>query len=365
MSKDNTNVMVAMSGGVDSSVAAFLLKNMGYNVAGMMMRLFDPCQLSDRTAECPESDDVKDARSVAQHLGIPFYCPDMSSDFTSTVIDNFADTYLKGETPNPCIVCNKHIKFGVFRDEALSLGYDKIATGHYARIEKNSDGRYLLRKAADLSKDQSYVLYSLSQEQLASTVLPLGELTKEESRKIAEEAGLPVFSKGDSQDICFVKDGDYCAFLKGWCRRDFPSGDFVDTNGNYVAEHKGIVNYTVGQRKGLGISSEAPWYVLDKIPEENRVVLCRGEELFVNTLVARNVNFIPFDKLDSIVNVHARIRYAHREAPAKISPWDDGRVLVEFETPQRAPAAGQSVVFYDGEYVIGGGIIDKKQSYDK
>ena len=340
-------VMIGMSGGVDSSVAAYLLKNEGYDVVGVTLRL------------CNENEvDSSDAKAVADKLGIPHVIGNMTEIFYQNVVDDFVECYKNGGTPNPCIVCNKRIKFGAMLDFAIERGMDYIATGHYAVIDKNEKGRYLLRKAADDSKDQTYFLYGLTQKQLSHVLFPLGKMTKGEARRLAEEQGLVTAHKRDSQDICFVPDGDYASFIEKYTGESFPCGNFVDLDGNILGEHKGIVRYTVGQRKGLGIALGKPAFVCAKNPEENAVVLGDNEHLFSNVLTAHDVNLITCDSIDSPMRVCAKIRYNQKEQPATVVGIGEGKIKVEFDQPQRAISKGQSVVLYDGELVVGGGIID-------
>lgn len=340
-------VMIGMSGGVDSAVSAYLLKQSGYDVTGVTLRL------------CKENAcDAADAKAVADRIGVSHVVDDMSEIFAEKVVDDFIKSYKQGGTPNPCIVCNKHIKFGAMLDYALANKMDYIATGHYARIEKSENNRYLLRKAKDESKDQTYVLYSLTQKQLARVLFPLGELTKNEVREIAEENGFVNAHKHDSQDICFVPDGDYAAFIEEYTGESFPCGDFVDLNGNKIGEHKGIIRYTVGQRKGLGISLGKPAFVCSKNVEENTVVLGENQDLFSATLTAHDVNLITCDSIDEPMRVCAKVRYNQKEQPATAVSIGEGRIKVEFDEPQRAISKGQSVVLYDGDIVVGGGIID-------
>ncbi|MBQ7292364.1 MAG: tRNA 2-thiouridine(34) synthase MnmA [Clostridia bacterium] len=340
-------VMIGMSGGVDSSVAAYLLKANGYDVTGVTLFL------------CRENQtDSADAKAVSDKIGISHMSDDMTEIFSKSVMDDFVKCYMEGGTPNPCIVCNKHIKFGAMLDYALNVGMDYIATGHYARIEKNSDGRLLLRKAKDLSKDQTYVLYSLTQEQLSRVVFPLGELSKSEVREIAEANGFVNAHKQDSQDICFVPDGDYASFIERYTGKTFPCGSFVDLNGNVLGEHKGIIRYTVGQRKGLGIALGKPAFVCAKNIEENTVVLGDNSDLFSSVLTAHDVNLISCDSIDEPMRVAAKVRYNQKEQPATVVGIGDGKIRVEFDEPQRAISKGQSVVLYDGDIVVGGGIID-------
>lgn len=344
-------VLIAMSGGVDSSVAANIIKAQGHDASGAIMTLHGE-NISGNT------NDVEDARKVAESLSMPFYVFDYGCEFDKYVISDFVDAYKNGLTPNPCVVCNKHIKFGVFLDKAIEMGFDYVATGHYARVEKNpSTGRYEVKKAKDETKDQSYMLYSLSQQQLSHILLPLGDYSKEDARDIARDSGFDNAEKRDSQDICFVPDGDYACFIEKWSGTEFPQGDFVNKAGDFIAKHKGIINYTIGQRKGLGIAAPAPYYVLEKDVANNRVVLGSNDDLFKLTLEAENVNLISVEKLTDKISVKAKARYKQKETQAYISPLENGNVLVEFETPQRAITPGQSVVFYDGDVVLGGGII--------
>ncbi|MBE6925664.1 MAG: tRNA 2-thiouridine(34) synthase MnmA [Ruminococcaceae bacterium] len=342
-------VMAALSGGVDSSVAVYLLQNAGCDCSGSIMTLHAPA---------PES--VSDAKSIADRLGIPFYVMDCQDMFRKYVIDDFIAAYEKGDTPNPCIACNRHLKFTHFLREAEKFGCEGIATGHYARIRKDENtGRYLLLRAMDHTKDQSYFLYMLTQDQLSRVRFPLGELTKTEVRQIAEENGFINANRKDSQDICFVPDGDYVAFMEQYKGVPYACGAFLDLNGNRVGTHKGAVGYTIGQRKGLGLAMGAPVYVCDKDMENNTVTVGPEEALFSTTLIAENCNWFPFDALTEPIFVTAKARYRHKEQPATVSPLPNGRVEVSFRTPQRALTTGQAVVFYDGETVIGGGTICK------
>lgn len=345
--------IIAMSGGVDSSVAAHLTIEKGYECIGATMKLFTG-QEEDST--CCSLSDIEDAKAVAHRLGMEHYVFNFTDDFDKKVIKKFINDYEIGATPNPCIECNRHLKFEKLLQRMHELSYDYVVTGHYARIEKSGD-RFLLKKSVDETKDQSYVLYSMTQEQLAHTMFPLGEYTKEEARRIAEENGFINARKHDSQDICFVPDGDYARFIEEYSGKKYPDGDFVDMSGNVLGRHKGIIRYTVGQRKGLGLSLPAPMYVMKKDIENNQVVLCSNEELFSNSLVAKDFNWIAYDNPPEKLNVKAKIRYNQKEEDATVIPQSDGTVLVEFLKPQRAIAKGQAVVLYDGDVVVGGGTI--------
>ena len=350
-------VLIAMSGGVDSSVAAFLMKEQGCQCIGATMKLFHNEDIGvKRTKTCCSLEDVEDARSVAFRLGIPYYVFNFSDDFKGQVIDRFIAAYERGATPNPCIDCNRYLKFERLYERARILGCDAIVTGHYARIEQEN-GRWLLKKSLDESKDQSYVLYSLTQEQLAHTRLPLGAMHKSETRRIAEEQGFYNADKPDSQDICFVPDGDYAGFIARFTGHDCPAGDFVDEDGHVLGRHKGIVHYTVGQRKGLGIAADAPLYVKQIDAASNRVVLSGNESLFSRELTANDFNWIAYDVPPRELRATARVRYHQREQAATVTVLSDGRVHLVFDEPQRAITPGQAVVLYDGDTVLGGGTI--------
>lgn len=339
-------ILVGMSGGVDSSAAAVLLKEKGYLVTGLTLKL---CELD-------KEQDLSDAKAVCEKLGIEYLTLDLKEEFKEKVMDCFIAQYKEGLTPNPCLECNKYIKFGKMLDTAIEKGYDKIATGHYARVEKQGD-RFVLKRAKDLSKDQSYVLYSLTQHQLSHLELPLGGLTKAEIRSIAEEKGLINANRPDSQDICFVPDGDYASFIQKADGFKSEKGDYVDINGNVLGEHQGVIHYTIGQRKGLGIALGKPQFVIDKSAEDNRVILGDEEHLFKKEVEVRDVNFIPFDTLSKEMRVEAKLRYRHEPQPCVIYPVNEENVKILFDEPQRAPTSGQAAVFYDGDTVVGGGKI--------
>jgi len=344
-----------MSGGVDSSVAAWLLKEQGYDLAGAMMKLF----VSEVESGCCSAADAQDAREVAQRIGIPFYVFNFVDDFAAQVIDRFVAAYQSGATPNPCIDCNRYLKFERFLRRADELGIEKIATGHYARITKEGSRR-LLKKGLDPSKDQSYALYTMTQDQLARTLFPLGELSKAEAREIAAAQGLVTAQKRDSQDICFAPGGDYAGFIEGYTGVPAAPGFFKDTLGSTLGEHKGIIHYTIGQRKGLGISAGQPIYVCRVCPQTNTVVLGGQEELYAKTLTARDINLIAADRLDGPVQMRAKIRYNQTEQPATVWQLDEDTLRVEFAEPQRAITKGQAVVLYDGDVIVGGGVIEDR-----
>ncbi len=352
-------VMLAMSGGLDSSVALLLLKDK-YDVIGVTLKLFEKDEIDEDTCSktCCSSKDVEDAKSVAANHDIDHYTFNFKDTFDENVISRFVKSYLKGETPNPCIDCNKYIKFDQMLKRATGLDCDYLATGHYARIEKDeTTGRFLLKKALDDTKDQSYVLYSLTQEQLSKILFPMGEMIKTEARQIADKNNFINANKPDSQDICFVPDGNYAKFIKEYSGEEFAQGNFIDKEGNVLGKHKGICHYTIGQRKGLGIALGKPAYVTEIDTENNTVTLGDESDLLKNTLVARDVNFISIEKLTKPLKVKARTRYKQIEQPCTISPNEDGTVLVTFDKAGRAFTSGQAVVFYDNDIVVGGGII--------
>lgn len=348
---DKNCVVVGMSGGVDSSVAAYLLKQRGFKVIGVTMNLW-------HESENALNDAITDARKIAEKLGIEHYVIDFKDIFRNNVVDYFIKEYMNGRTPNPCLICNKQIKFGALLAKARELGAYYIATGHYARVERDlKANRFILRKGVDDKKDQTYVLYSLSQYQLEHILMPLGNYTKDKIRNIAHQIGLEVADKPDSQEICFIKDNDYGRFIKKICADDVKEGYFVDVTGKILGKHKGVIYYTIGQRKGLGVSFGKPMYVVDIDAKNNIVVLGEQDDLFNNVLIAYDVNFIAIESLYEPMRVKAKIRYNAKEAGACIYPFDNDKVKVVFDEPQRAITPGQGVVFYKEDKVIGGGII--------
>ena len=355
----NQSVLVAMSGGVDSSVCALLLKEAGYTCKGVNMKLFSLEDITlDRNKSCCNPEEIKDAERVANQLGMPFSVCDFSEDFCQNVIDYFVRTYEEGGTPNPCVECNRTMKFGKLYALCKELDCQKIATGHYARITKDPSGRHLLSLAKDASKDQTYVLWSLTQEQLANTLFPLGDYTKAEVREIALANGFCNAERAESQDICFVPDGDYAAFIKHYTKKEFPVGNFVDTAGNVLGKHNGIIHYTIGQRKGLGIAFGKPTYVCKKDPIDHTVILGGNEELFSRDLTASRINLIAVDSIKQPLRVEAKIRYQAKPAAATVEQIAEDSFRLRFDEPQRAISKGQSVVLYSDDTVIGGGIID-------
>lgn len=352
-------VVVGMSGGVDSSVAAYLLKEQGYDVIGITLRMSpDNDETIENEGGCCSLSAVEDARRVCDRIGIPFYVLNFKDIFKEKVIDYFIDEYMVGKTPNPCIACNKHIKFDALLRKARGIGAEYVATGHYAKIVEK-DGRYLLIKSDDDKKDQTYALYNFTQDQLEHTLMPCGEYTKDKIREIAKEIGLAVHNKKDSEEICFISDNNHGRFILEAKPGKIKPGNFVDKEGNVLGKHKGIVYYTIGQRKGLGLSLGRPVFVTDIRPKTNEVVIGPEEDIFKTDLLAKDVNFIPFDNLKGELKVTAKVRYSARPAEAVLYPEKNGRVRVSFKDKQRAITKGQSVVFYDGNIVVGGGIIEK------
>ncbi len=354
-------VMLGMSGGVDSSVAAAILLQQGYEVIGVTLQIWQDIDEETQKSEggCCSLSAVDDARRVANKLGIPYYVLNFKDIFNKSVIDYFKEEYFKGRTPNPCIACNRHVKWQAMLDKAVSMGIDYIATGHYAKVLYDKEtNRYVLKKSVTDRKDQTYALYNLTQEQLSRTLMPIGDYPKEEIRNMAKEIGLSVASKPDSQEICFISDNDYGKFLSENCEKEIVPGKFVDTKGNVLGDHKGIVHYTVGQRKGLGIAFGKPMFVVALDAKKNIVVLGDDSEVFSTELTASDLNFISIEKPFDGLRIGAKIRYSAKESPATIHVLDNDKVKVIFDEPQRAITPGQAVVFYDGDIVVGGGTID-------
>ncbi|MFT3951034.1 MAG: tRNA 2-thiouridine(34) synthase MnmA [Oscillospiraceae bacterium] len=359
-----TKVLAAMSGGVDSSAACKVLLDAGYEVAGATMRLYaNEDIMLEKSRTCCSLNDVEDARYAAFRLGIDFHVFNFAPEFKEHVIERFVKTYERGATPNPCVDCNRQLKFGKFLERARLLGFDAIATGHYAVREFNeATGRWRLRRSPDRAKDQSYVLYAMTQEQLSRTMFPVGMLEKSRTREIAAASNLVTADKPDSQDICFIPDGDYADFILRYTGEAPESGVVRLTNGTAVGTHRGLLCYTIGQRRGLGISYSEPLYVVDKDAAANTLIVGRESELYTTELVAEDVNFIDFDALTQPVRVTAQTRYHQQDTPAILYPAENGCVRVVFDQPKRAVTAGQAVVFYDGDYVVGGGTIADRHS---
>ena len=376
---DNNKVLMAMSGGVDSSVAAHLLKSEGRELIGAMMKLFTDEALGDifeaavgitgmnsnadsaGSRACCTLSDADDARAVANAMGFPFYVFNFTDTFAAEVMERFVRAYLAGKTPNPCIDCNRFMKFQRFLHRATELECGYIATGHYARIAPSMDmgGRFLLKTGIDPAKDQSYVLYAMTQEQLSRIRFPLGGMSKPQVREIALREGFAANAeRRESQDICFIPDGDYARYIEKYTGQPPRKGRFVDTAGNDLGENRGIINYTVGQRRGLGLAMPYPAYVLEIRPEDDAVVVGRDEMLYSKTLTVRDINLIALDRLDKPIRAHVKIRYSHRGQPATVSQTGPDTLCVEFDEPQRAITNGQAAVIYDGDIVIGGGTID-------
>ena len=353
----NKKALIAMSGGVDSSVAASLMVDKGYDCMGCTMRLYENDMVGkDLFDTCCSLADTQDARAVCDRLGIDYQIYHYEAEFRENVIEPFVCSYELGETPNPCIRCNKYLKFDILYQKGRDMGFDYIVTGHYARIEER-DGHFYLLKAKDLNKDQSYVLYDLSEEQLSHTFFPLGEYTKSQTREIAEGKEFATSHKSESQDICFVPDGDYAAMIKRYRGKDYPKGNFVDTDGNVLGQHNGIIGYTIGQRRGLGIPDKKRLYVTKLDVDNNQVILGDNEDLFKREVNIRDFHWITGDVPKDEFRCSAKIRYRHKEQPGVCIINNDGTAVFTFDEPQRAITPGQSAVLYDGDYVLGGGII--------
>ena len=352
-------VVVGMSGGVDSSVAAWILKEQGYEVIGVTMQVWqeEDAQAQEENGGCCGLSAVEDARRVAAMLDIPYYVMNFKSEFKEHVIDYFVDEYLRGRTPNPCIACNRYVKWESLLKRSMDIGADYIATGHYARIARLPNGRYAIKNSASSAKDQTYALYSLTQSQLSHTLMPVGDYTKEEIRKIAAKLGLRTADKPDSQEICFIPDHDYARFIEQEAGQVKGPGNFVTADGRVLGRHKGITHYTIGQRKGLGIAMGVPVFVTKICPQSNEVVLGSNEEVYGDTLYADKLNYMSIPGLEGELQVTAKIRYSHKGAPCTIANAGDGKVICKFQEPVRAITPGQAVVFYHGDTVVGGGTI--------
>lgn len=351
-------VLIGMSGGVDSSVAAAMLLEEGYEVVGATMRLWTYSDDNPCHEGCCSEAAVEDARRVCQKLGIDFYVLNMKELFKEKVVDYFVKEYISGRTPNPCIACNKYLKFDAMLKKALAMGFDYIATGHYAKIEKDQNGKYVLKMADAGNKDQSYVLYQFTQEQLAHTLMPLGAYNKDWVRKKADELNLKVANKPDSMEICFVEDGKYAEFIKEYSGYVPKPGKMLDKDGNIIGEHQGIIYYTIGQRKGIGAYGR-PMFVMNINAKDNTVVLGEKGMEFSRGLIAKDVNFISEEAFSKPKEIEVKIRYQAKSAKARLIPCENGKILAEFKEKQRAVTPGQAVVFYDNDIVLGGGIVEE------
>lgn len=354
-------VVVGMSGGVDSSVAAYLLKEQGYDVIGVTMQIWQDEDIFVQSQEggCCGLSAVDDARRVAAVLGIPYYVMNFKSDFKKNVIDYFISEYERAYTPNPCIACNRYVKWESLLQRSLEIGADYIATGHYARIKRLENGRYTIANSVTAQKDQTYALYNLTQEQLRRTLMPVGDYEKQEIRRIAEEAGLPVAGKRDSQDICFVPDHDYASFIKRETNRTYEPGNFVDEAGNVLGRHNGLIHYTIGQRKGLGITAAEPLFVKELRPQTNEVVISTNSKLFSDICYISGVNFMSQELIKPGTRALGKVRYSHQGAMCTLIPAENGMLRCVFDEPQRAMTPGQAAVFYQDDCVLCGGTIEK------
>lgn len=352
-------VVIGMSGGVDSSVAAFLLKKQGYDVVGVTMQIWqdEASYVQEENGGCCGLSAVDDARRVANQIEIPYYVMNFKDSFKENVIDYFIQDYLDGKTPNPCIACNRYVKWESLLKRSLDIGADYIATGHYARIVQLENGRWALKKSATAAKDQTYALYNLTQHQLSHTLMPVGEYTKDEIRQIAKEINLRIANKPDSQEICFIPDNNYAGFIEESTGKAPVPGNFVDMQGNVIGKHKGIIHYTIGQRKGLNLALGKPAFVVEIRPETNEVVIGDNADVFYDTLYANKLNFMSIEDLEGQMKVVGKIRYSHQGSPCTIEKVDKDIVKVVFDEPVRAITPGQAVVFYDGDIVVGGGTI--------
>lgn len=355
-------VVIGMSGGVDSSVAAYLLKKEGYDVIGVTMQIWqdEKNEVQEENGGCCGLSAVDDARRVANDLEIPYYVMNFKNEFKTNVMDYFIEEYLEGRTPNPCIACNRYVKWESLLKRSLDIGADYIATGHYARVVQLDNGRYTLQKSVTSAKDQTYALYNLTQYQLEHTLMPVGMYTKDEIRDIATDINLRVANKPDSQEICFIPDNDYAKFIRENSDTVIKEGNFVNLEGKVIGRHKGITHYTVGQRKGLNLALGHPVFVLEIRSETNEVVIGESNDVFRNKLYANNLNFMSIEDLEGEMVVDAKIRYSHKGSKCTIKKIEEDKLECIFDEPQRAITPGQAVVFYDGDYVVGGGTIIKE-----
>ena len=360
-------VVVGMSGGVDSSVAAYLLKKAGYDVIGVTMQIWqDEAEtVQEENGGCCGLSAVDDARRVAQVLDIPYYVMNFKKEFRENVMDYFTNEYLCGRTPNPCIACNRYVKWEALLQRSLSIGADYIATGHYARIEQLANGRYAIANSVTAAKDQTYALYNLTQDQLRRTLMPVGGYEKPQIREIAKKAGLPVAGKHDSQDICFVPDGDYTAFIERITKNKPRPGKFIHQNGQVLGTHQGLIHYTIGQRRGLGISAPESLYVCGKSLDTNKVILGGKDDLMSNYCYINDINLIPWNHLDKPIQCKVKTRYRQPEQPATVEQLGDDLIKITFQEPQRAVTPGQAAVLYDGDMVLGGGTILSEEAAAK
>lgn len=355
-------VLVAMSGGIDSSITAVLLKEQGYQVVGITMKLMPS---SNSFGGCCGIDAIEDAKKVANMIGIPHYVLNLKELFNDTVIKDFCSEYINGRTPNPCIRCNKYLKFEALLQKAQELGLDYIATGHYARIQYDKGKKqFFLKKAIDTKKDQSYALYIMGQEQLKRTLFPLGNITKEKVKKIAIEMNLPVANKPESQEICFIPDNNYPIFVREYTKTTFPPGNIINKEGKILGQHKGIINYTIGQRKGLGIGAPNPLYVTAINIEDNTITVGEKDDTLASNLIAKDIIFVSGIPPEKPVKIHVKIRYNDTETKALLSPLKNGKVSIQFDKPKSAITPGQAVVFYKKDIVMGGGTIERQDIHE-